>query len=108
MQLAHAALKLADFGLYFGRPEFVVEFQAERDYDLQRREMNRQNAIRVGNTLYLFREPQDRIDYALVRALADEKALGLPCEKRCITASIRPMRIDAMPSRTGRFSLTER
>ena len=79
----HAALKLADFGLYFGRPEFVVEFQAERDHDLQRREMNRQNAIRVGNTLYLFREPQDRIDYALVRALADEKALGFPCEKRC-------------------------
>src|ERR1700676_2037018 len=64
MQLAHAALKLADFGLYFGRPEFVVEFQAERDYDLQRREMNRQNAIRVGNTLYLFREPQAPLDSA--------------------------------------------
>ena len=83
MQSAHAALKLSDFGLYLRCPKLVSEFQAECHDDLLWREMNRQDAICVRNTLYLFRESGDPIDDALVRALPDEKALGFPREQRC-------------------------
>jgi hypothetical protein len=54
MQAAHTAFKLSDFGLYFRCPEFVSEFQAECYHDLLWREMNRQDAIRVRNSLCLF------------------------------------------------------
>ena len=83
MHQAHAALQFDHLGFDLGCPQFIGEFQAERDHDLLWRQMDRDDPVCVRHALHPSCDPQDGIMYALIRALADEQALGFSCEQYC-------------------------
>ena len=68
--MTHAALQFGYFELNIGCLQFVCEFQAERDQDLRRRKMNRNDSICVSDALHGVGDAHDGINDRLIRSFA--------------------------------------
>jgi hypothetical protein len=78
MQMTHAAIQFGYFELNIGCLQFECEFQAERDQNLRRRKMNRNNSFAWRPPSMALATAHDGINYGLIPIFADQKTFGLP------------------------------